>query len=296
MVDIERVRKSYGARLAVDDFTFSVPKGEMFGLLGPNGAGKTTAMHMIAGVLRPDAGLIRVDGQVDPTRPKVRRSLGIAPQMLAVYGELTGEENVVFMGRLQGLTRRTLKRRVAYCLELTGLTERRRDQVRTYSGGMKRRLNLACALVHDPKVLLLDEPTVGVDPQSRNHILEQVTQIKDTGRTIIYTTHYMEEAQRMCDRVAIVDHGRILAMGSIDSLISCYGGRSVVAAELAEMPKDTSSLPGTLVGMNLRFETPGPLEQIGKLVAGGVSFRSVRIVTPDLETAFLTLTGRSLRD
>jgi ABC-2 type transport system ATP-binding protein len=296
MVDVQELRKSYGSVLAVNDFTFSVPMGEVFGLLGPNGAGKTTTMHMIAGILRPDAGSVRINGEADPTRSRVRRSLGIAPQTLGVYGELTGEENLLFMGRLQGLARKALKRRVAYCLELTGLTDRRRDKVRTYSGGMKRRLNLACALVHDPKVILLDEPTVGVDPQSRSHILEQITQIKDAGRTIIYTTHYMEEAQRMCDRVAIVGHGEILALGSIESLIACYGGRSIVVAELARLPENVSSLPGTLTGTNLRFETSEPLEEVGRLAARGISFRSLHVIEPDLETVFLTLTGRSLRN
>ncbi len=296
MVEVEHVSKSYGSLLAVNDFTFSVPMGEMFGLLGPNGAGKTTVMHMLCGILRPDVGHIRINGAADPTRAAVRRSLGLAPQTVGVYRELSGKENLMFMGRIQGLSGRDLKGRVAYCLELTGLTDRRRDKVRTYSGGMKRRLNLACALIHNPKVLLLDEPTIGVDTQSRNHILEHITEIKNSGRAIIYTTHNIEEAQRMCDRVAIVDHGVMLAMGTIEYLIARYAERSVVVAELTELPQDASALPGRLVGKKLHFEADRPLEQVRRLTDMGVSFRSLRVVKPSLETVFLTLTGKSPRN
>lgn len=296
MVKVENISKSFGTEPAVDGFSFSVPTGEVFGLLGPNGAGKTTTVNMLAGILRADKGLIWIDGKANPMRASVRRSLGIAPQTLGIYEELTGEENLLFMGRLQGLTGHKLKTSVAYCLELTGLVDRKHDRVRTYSGGMKRRVNLACALVHNPKVLLLDEPIVGVDPQSRNHILGQVAEIRDTGRTVIYTTHNMDEAQRVCDRVAIVDHGIILAIGSTEDVIACYGGPPTVTAELEDIPDDTSDLPGTLTGKILRFESDTPLEQVARLRAHGLSFNSLSVSKPNLENVFLTLTGRSLRD
>jgi ABC-2 type transport system ATP-binding protein len=174
--------------------------------------------------------------------------------------------------------------------------DRRRDRVKTFSGGMKRRLNMAVSLVHDPQVVFLDEPTVGVDPQSRNHIFERIEQLKSAGRTMIYTTHYMEEAQRLCDRVAIMDHGKILDLDCVDGLIARHGGRSVVKAELVRLPVDLSVLPAPLDGLSLRFESDRPLEEVGRLSSSGVAFQSLEVARPDLETVFLTLTGRSLRD
>jgi ABC-2 type transport system ATP-binding protein len=189
-----------------------------------------------------------------------------------------------------------LSERVAWALEFAELTDRAKDKVKTFSGGMKRRLNLAVALVHDPQVLFLDEPTVGVDPQSRNHIFGRVEELKSLGRTIIYTTHYMEEAQRLCDRVAIMDRGRILDMDRVDGLINRHGGRSVVKAELVRPPADPSQLPALLDGLKLRFESERPLEEVARLSTAGVVFQTLEVARPDLETVFLTLTGRSLRD
>jgi ABC-2 type transport system ATP-binding protein len=189
-----------------------------------------------------------------------------------------------------------LKERVAWALEFAGLEDRRRDRVKTYSGGMKRRLNMAVALVHDPQVLFLDEPTVGVDPQSRNHIFDRIEALKTAGRTIVYTTHYMEEAQRLCDRVAIMDHGRVLDLDRVDALIARHGGRSVVKAELVKAPPDPAILPEPLDGLALRFESAAPLEEVARLTSAGVAFQTLEVARPDLETVFLTLTGRSLRD
>jgi ABC-2 type transport system ATP-binding protein len=181
-------------------------------------------------------------------------------------------------------------------LDFAGLTDRRKDRVKTFSGGMKRRLNLAAALVHDPQIIVLDEPTVGVDPQSRNHIFERIEQLRSQGRTVVYTTHYMEEAQRLCDRVAIMDRGKILDLDSVTALVDRYGGRSVVKAELDRPPADASVLPTPLEGLSLRFESDRPLEEIGRLSSAGVSFQTLEVTRPDLATVFLTLTGRSLRD
>jgi ABC-2 type transport system ATP-binding protein len=223
MLSVAGIRKTYGERVAVDGLSFEVRRGETFGLLGPNGAGKSTTLLMLTGLLRPDAGRILLDGG-SPTEPAVRRSLGLAPQGLAIYPDLSAEENLAFFGRLYSLPRARLAERVEWALDLAGLPDRRRDRVVTFSGGMQRRLNLACALVHDPQVLLLDEPTVGVDPQSRNHIFEAIERLKKDGRTIVYTSHYMEEVERLCDRIAIIDDGRLLALDDLDALLRAHAG------------------------------------------------------------------------
>jgi ABC-2 type transport system ATP-binding protein len=223
----ERVRKTYrkGTEtiVAVDELTLSVTRGEVLGLLGPNGAGKSTTIHLAVGLLAPDAGTVTVAGAGSPTEDATRRRLGVAPQALALYDLLSGEENVRFMGELHGLEGARLRERVQWALEFVGLIDRRRSRVDTYSGGMKRRLNLAAAIVHDPELILLDEPTVGVDPQSRNQIFDNILALKQLGRTIIYTTHYMEEAERLCDRVAVIDQGRLLALGSVPQLLDAHG-------------------------------------------------------------------------
>ena len=296
MIEVHGLRKRYGDLHAVDDISFEIRAGEAFGLLGPNGAGKTTTIHMIAGALRPDSGTVTIDGRTDPTRADLRRLLGVAPQALAIYEELTGEENLAFFGRLYGLSGARLRERVDWALEFSGLTDRRGDRAGRYSGGMQRRLNLACALVHDPRILICDEPTVGVDPQSRNHIFERIEQLRESGCTLIYTTHYMEEAQKLCDRVAIVDHGKLLALDRVDALISAHGGSSIIEAELTELPADATSLGGTLDDHRLRIETDRPLDQVVALASKGVDVAELRIDRPDLERVFLHLTGRSLRD
>jgi ABC-2 type transport system ATP-binding protein len=296
MIQATALRKSFGALTAVDDLALDIPKGELFGLLGPNGAGKTTTISMLVGALRPDGGEVRINGDADPTRASVRRQIGLAPQALALYDELTAEENLAFYGRLYGLRGPALSKRVGWALDFAGLADRRRDRLATFSGGMKRRINLAAGLVHEPQVLFLDEPTVGVDPQSRNYIFESIEQLKAQGLTILYTTHYMEEAQRLCDRVAIMDHGRILALDTVDVLIRQYGGLSVVTAELDRPPQDPAALPGALDGTTLRIETTEPLAELARLAAAGVSFSTLKVERPDLEVVFLALTGRRLRD
>jgi ABC-2 type transport system ATP-binding protein len=282
--------------VAVDGVSFDVGRGETFGLLGPNGAGKTTTISMLVGALVPDSGSVLVNGAAKPTEAAARLAIGMAPQTLSLYEELSATENLTFFARLYQLSGAKLQERVGWALEFAELADRRRDRVKTFSGGMKRRLNLAVALVHDPQVLLLDEPTVGVDPQSRNHIFGRVEQLKSLGRTIIYTTHYMEEAQRLCDRVAIMDRGKILDLDRVDTLIDRHGGRSMVKAELARPPADTAALPAPLDGLSLRFESERPLEEVARLSTAGVAFQTLEVARPDLETVFLTLTGRSLRD
>ncbi len=310
MICATELKKHYGDIRAVDGVSFEIRPGETFGLLGPNGAGKTTTIHMLVGAIRPDSGTVRIGDQMDPTNPKVRKSIGIAPQSLSLYEEMSADENVAFFGKIYGLSGPKLTERVAWSLAYAGLTDRATSRVKTYSGGMKRRLNLACALVHDPKVLLLDEPTVGVDPQSRHHLFDNIEAQKSEGRTILYTTHYMEEAERLCDRVAIVDNGRVLAIDTVERLIAEYGGASVVSGEWAGVPPEGVLVPGMIdgdreavagnrdggTGRTFRFQTDRPLEEVSRLVDAGVQFKSMKIDQPDLETVFLKLTGRSLRD
>ena len=281
MLRLFNLTKRFGTTVAVDDLSFSAEPGKILGFLGPNGAGKTTTISMIAGLLRPDDGRIELDGAGAPDRPEVRRKIGVAPQALAVYDELTGEENLVFFGKLTGLTGEQLRKRVDWALDFVALSDRRQDRAKTYSGGMKRRLNLAVALVHDPPLLLLDEPTVGVDPQSRNAMFDKIVELKSTGHTVVYTTHYMEEAQRLCDRVGIIDHGRILALDDVDKLIEVHGGKSVVTAQKPDG--------------EVRIESNDPLQECVRLQREG-EILSLRVDRPSLETVFLNLTGRALRD
>jgi ABC-2 type transport system ATP-binding protein len=296
MIEVRDLRKSFGATIAVAGVSFEVRAGETFGLLGPNGAGKSTTIAMLTGALTPDGGSIRLAGRGAPNEAATRELIGVAPQSLSLYEELTASENLRFFGRLYDLAGAKLAERVNWALEFAGLTDRANSRVKTFSGGMKRRLNLAVALVHDPQVIFLDEPTAGVDPQSRNHIFERVEQLRSLGRTVVYTTHYMEEAQRLCDRVAIMDHGKILDLDTIPELLARYGGRAVVKGELVRPPGVGVDLPGDLDGSSLRFESDRPLEEIARLSAAGVAFQTLEVAKPDLETVFLSLTGRSLRD
>ena len=292
---MEGLRKSYGDLVAVDGVSFDVRQGETFGLLGPNGAGKTTTIGMIAGMLRPDGGSVQLDGADDPTRAAVRRRIGVAPQALALYADLTGEENLAFFGRLYGLSGAKLKERIEWALAFSGLTERRKSRVNTYSGGMQRRLNLVCGLLHDPPVIVMDEPTVGVDPQSRNLIFENIDELKLQGRTILYTTHYMEEAERLCDRIAVMDHGKILALDTVNALLRAHGRASTVEIEFADRPKSLEGLGGSWDRGTWRVETEDPVQVLQRASAAG-HFANVSIRRANLEHVFLQLTGRSLRD
>lgn len=296
MIEATNLHKSFGDFTAVDGISLSIPAGQTLGLLGPNGAGKTTTIKMLVGVLKPDQGKIVIDSSEDPSIPAVRMKVGTAPQDLAIYEDLTAEENLEFFGKLYRLSGKHLKERVDWALEVARLTDRRKDTVKTFSGGMKRRINLAVALIHDPPVLLLDEPTVGVDPQSRNFIFESIEELKKQGRTIVYTTHYMEEAQRLCDRIAIIDQGKILANGTIDEVIEKHGGFSTVEVVFANKPKLPTNLQGYLEGETFRQTTAKPLETFNKLMETGARFHQIKIERPNLEAVFLNLTGRNLRD
>lgn len=265
----------------MDGLSLEIRRGEVFGLLGPNGAGKSTTIGMCVGVLRPDAGEVSVGEWGSPTRAAAREHIGLAPQSIALYDNLTARENLSFFGSLYGLKGRVLSERVERLLSTVGLSDRAGSRVGGFSGGMKRRLNLAAALVNDPSLVLLDEPTAGVDPQSRNALFEQVRALKDAGKTVVYTTHYMEEAQRLCDRIAVIERGRLLALGGVDELIARHGGESTVVVQRAE---------GESV-----VRTGEPLAELQRAL-GSEGVISARVERPNLESVFLNLTGRSLRD
>ena len=281
MLTFSNVRKTFGRINAVDGLSLSVRKGEVLGLLGPNGAGKSTSVSLAVGLLEPDSGTVSIEGHGNPASPEVRQKIGVAPQALALYDLLTGAENLRFFGEVYGLAGRRLDERVKWCLDFVGLTERQGDRAGDYSGGMKRRLNLAAAVLHDPELLLLDEPTVGVDPQSRNKIFESIESLRRDGRTIIYTTHYMEEAERLCDRIAIVDAGRLLALGTLTELLAAHGGAPTLVVKTN--------------GSEQRLQTPDPLAALNSLAATA-KIDAFQMERPTLEQVFLRLTGRSLRD
>jgi ABC-2 type transport system ATP-binding protein len=277
---LRQVTKRFGTLTAVDGLSLEVQRGEIFGLLGPNGAGKTTLIHCAIGLLQPDGGEVLLAGG-NPREPQVRARMGIAPQVLSLYELLSAEENLSFFGKLYGLEGRRLSERVASSLAFVGLESRRRDAVKNYSGGMKRRLNLAAALLHDPEILLLDEPTVGVDPQSRNSIFDNILALKREGRTIVYTTHYMEEAERLCDRVGIVDHGCLLSLDTVQGLLASQGGLPRLVVETG--------------GREIELFSADPLGELNRLAATAPIDR-FRLEQPTLEQVFLNLTGRTLRD
>ncbi len=295
MLIVENVFRSFGDLQAVCGVTFELEAGEILGLLGPNGAGKSTLLGMISGLLAPDQGSVKLPGG-DPRTATARQSLGLAPQSLSLYEELSAGENLDFIGRIYGLRGAELTKRVDHCLEFAGLASRRNDRVGSYSGGMKRRLNLACSLIHDPPLLLLDEPTVGVDPQSRAHLFKQIESLRDAGKALIYATHYMEEAARLCRRVAIMDHGKFLALDRVDTLIEQHGGTSSVRLVLKSDPPEDVMLPGELHDGVVEWQTDSALDDLVKLSRAGLQWEEVAIRSPDLETVFLKMTGRSLRD
>ncbi len=249
MLRAQNLRKTFAATVAVDDVSFAVGAGQLVGLLGPNGAGKTTTVSMIAGLLTPDRGDVlvagkRLAGDTDPTK----RRIGLVPQDLALYDELSARANLRFFGALYDLSGRALDDKIAGVLDLVGLADRARDLVKTFSGGMKRRLNLAAGLLHDPDILLLDEPTVGVDPQSRNAIFDNLETLKRAGKALLYTTHYMEEAERLADRIVVIDHGRVVADGTLADLQS----RVAAAGAPGGAPANLESVFLTLTGRSLR--------------------------------------------
>jgi ABC-2 type transport system ATP-binding protein len=303
------LRKRFGDLLAVDEVSLHVDRGETYGLLGPNGAGKTTTISMLCGLLRADAGEITVDGErLDPRTTGPKRRLGYVPQEVALYPDLTARENLRFFGRLQRMDAERLRTRIDEVLEVTGLADRADDRSGEFSGGMMRRLNIGVGLLHQPDLLVLDEPTVGVDPQSRNAILDSIEHLGDDGLAVLYTTHYMEEAERLCDRIGILEAGRLVAEGTRAELVSFVGEQGRVRLEVhGDVPAAVEGIAAvTGVGSvdagedgvvclvdHAAARLPAMLAAVG---AAGAEVVGVDVSEPDLEDVFLHLTGRALRD
>ncbi len=308
MIRVQNLKKWFGPCRAVDGVSFHVPEGEIVGVLGPNGAGKTTTVNMAVGLLAPDRGTVTIDGGGSPIDPKVRAKIGVAPQALALYEELSGEENVTFFAKLQGLTGRTLAERVRWSLDFVDLWDRRSDRMNTYSGGMKRRLNIGLGLLHKPDLLILDEPTVGVDPQSRNAILENVERLGAEGMAVLYTTHYMEEAERLCDRVGIIDEGHIIAEGTRRDLVALVGERDRLHLELSGDASTVTDAVSAIDGIESCSSAGSDLEVVTvsasralpdvvlSVTESGLDVHSIQVSEPDLESVFLHLTGKALRE
>ncbi len=306
-LEVLDLHKRYGPTVALDGVSFEVREGEVFGLLGPNGAGKTTLLSILSCLLAPDRGAVRLLGRpLDLGDREVRRLIGIVPQELAVYGELTARENLHFFGELYGLRGRECRRRAEEILSAVGLADRAGDRVSAFSGGMRRRLNLGVALVHGPRLLLLDEPTVGVDPQSRNHIFEEVRRRNAAGLTVVYTSHYMEEVQALCPRIGIMDHGRLVACDTLGGLLQQLPGliRFRLSGLTPALRERLKELPdGRLVerdGGVLEIECSDTKATLVRLVSAlqdqPGDLAALEIEEPNLERVFLHLTGRALRD
>jgi ABC-2 type transport system ATP-binding protein len=307
-VEFIDLARSFGSFEAVRGISMQILAGQTFGLLGPNGAGKTTTLSMLSTLLKPTRGDVLVFGASAVSNPaEVRRRVGLAPQQISLYPMLTGQENLEFFGRLHGLAPAVLQQRTDRLLELVGLAPRRGDRVHTYSGGMQRRLNLACSLIHEPRLLLLDEPTAGVDPQSRENLFEVIQQIASAGTTIVYTTHYIEEAERLCDRIAILDEGRIAAVGTLQELLGVIGMGEVIEIRSAAIASATSSLEAlpdvvkierdeAVVRLFVKSAAHALAVIPDALRAFGDQIESLEVYRVSLERVFMHLTGKALRD
>ena len=307
MIEVRDLQKSYGDLIAVNRVSFSARAGTVFGLLGPNGAGKSTTISCLSGLLKPTTGSIRVGGfDLASDAVKAKASLGIVPQELAIYEDLSARDNLTYWGAAYGLKGDKLKQRVDHVLNRIGLADRAGDLPKQYSGGMKRRLNFGCGLVHEPRILLLDEPTVGVDPQSRERLFDLVREEKAKGTCVLYTTHYMEEAEKLCDELAIIDHGKIIAGGTLSELRAEFGGNDIIQLSgsfelskvetvVAELNAEILSFSTEVLMITIRNGArvlPAVLQAIS---ATGADIRDTRLSEPNLESLFLKLTGKELR-
>ncbi|MBU0937280.1 MAG: ABC transporter ATP-binding protein [Spirochaetes bacterium] len=308
MIQIRNASKNFGATLAVDNISLDIRKGSLFGLLGPNGAGKSTLINLVCGLLPADSGSISFPDFGPNNQRAIKKSLGLVPQELAFYPNYTAMENVRFFASLYGLRGQALRRAADAALEFAGLTDSAKKPAKAFSGGMKRRLNIACGIVHDPQLIILDEPTVGIDPQSRNHILRSVEQLCRQGRTVIYTTHYMEEAETVCTDIAIMDKGKIIARGDKDELKLlikdstqvCFYFKRPEEVDLAAFRKINGVRHVQLDEQVLQVVSEVGISNLNELTAEinrqALLLSDIRSSSPSLETVFLTLTGRSLRD
>lgn len=308
-IQISNVSKKYGDNVAVNGISFEIGKGELFGLLGPNGAGKSTTISMMTGLLSPTGGDIFLNGKSVVKNPMAaRKILGLVPQEIALYPTLTAKENLQFWGKMYNLSGKHLKQRVDAVLQIAGLEDRKNERIDSYSGGMKRRINIAAALLHQPEILIMDEPTVGIDPQSRNHILESVKQLNQEGMTVIYTSHYMEEIEYLCNRIGIVDHGKLIAIGEKENLKQSIKDEEKIILELSMVTpiivEKLKKLPCveqiqvddnqvTILSKESKDLIANIVTEITKM---NVKILGMKVEEPNLETMFLQLTGHALRD
>ncbi|MEH7417984.1 ABC transporter ATP-binding protein [Neobacillus drentensis] len=309
VLEIKNLTKKFGDFIAVDNMSLTIQEGEIFGFLGSNGAGKSTTINMISGLLRNNSGEIHILGKNIASHSKYAKlNIGIVPQDLAIYEDMTAYENVRFFAGLYGLRGIELKERVEEALEFVGLLDKQKSYPKNFSGGMKRRLNIACAIAHRPKLIIMDEPTVGIDPQSRNYILTSVRKLNDMGCTVIYTSHYMEEVEEICSRIAIVDHGKVIAEGTKEQLkaiitdtkdlwIELKNTENLEEPSLMEIKGVNSvTIEENVVKINSQSEINNLNQIIQFFINRGMEIRSLQEQAPNLETVFLTLTGRNLRD
>ncbi|MBN2558646.1 MAG: ABC transporter ATP-binding protein [Clostridia bacterium] len=309
IIECKGLKKSYKDVKALDGLDLVIPKGMIYGLLGPNGAGKSTFINIVAGLVGADSGSLSVAGKRLPAESgKVKKLMGFVPQDLAIYDDLTAYENLAFFASLYGLSGKGKKEKVRNALEFVSLSDRMKDYPKNYSGGMKRRLNLACGIVHEPEIIFLDEPTVGIDPQSRNHIMESIKKLNKMGMTVVYTTHYMEEAETLCDRIGIIDHGRIIAEGTLAELQRTVSENELIFIEVhgdaGALAEDIGGLPGVISSEKedggILVNHTGGRGILEKIVAGAsarrLDIRKIENRMPNLEDVFLAMTGRTLRD
>jgi ABC-2 type transport system ATP-binding protein len=309
ILEVKHLIKRYRDFLALDHISLSVREGEIYGLLGPNGAGKTTTIRILSGLARYDGGEVKILGkELVRHEMEIKRQIGIVPQEIAVFEDLTAYENLDYFGRLYGLRGKELKERIAETLAFVGLADRMKEYPKHFSGGMKRRLNIGSAILHRPKILIMDEPTVGIDPQSRNHILESVRALNRMGSTIIYTSHYMEEVEELCDRIAILDHGRVIAQGTKEELTSLIASEEKIVAEVTapgytlveQIRKIPSVLECTVADNRLEVLAKKGERTVNQIIpvltAADTEILSIHLERPSLEDVFLTLTGRTLRN
>lgn len=312
ILNAQNLQKQFGDVKAVQGVSFQIAQGEIYSLLGPNGAGKTTTISMLTGLLSPTGGDALIDGHsVNKDVNEVKKVIGVVPQEIALYPTISARENLTFWGRMYGLSGKYLHERVDATLEIAGLTDRAKDKVGTFSGGMKRRINIAVGLLHEPKIIFMDEPTVGIDPQSRRRILDTVLELNRQGMSVLYTTHYMEEAEKLSHRIGIIDHGKLIAQGTLGELTNLVGENDTVqlfvdtgdysvdqcAEELQKLPEVHKAFGenGHLIvqAPEANDVLPGVLSHLNN---AGVKIHSLEIQEPDLEAVFLHLTGRALRD
>ncbi len=308
MLEIKNISKSFGTTVAVDNISLTLEKGAFYGLLGPNGAGKSTTINMLSTVLKPDEGSVSINGfDLLKESQKCKKSIGIVPQEIALYGELSAYDNLMFWGGLYNLSGSALKQNINDTLELMGLSDRKNDKINSYSGGMKRRINIAAALLHRPQLLLMDEPTVGIDPQSRNLIFDVLEKLHGDGMTIIYTTHYMEEAERLCNKIGIIDHGKIIGEGTLDELRAASSTEDVIRIQAKSLNdgqievvknhwKDAVKIQENSIAISEKDKGVSLMEQLSFLNNQEIEINKVEIIPVNLETIFLNLTGRTLRD